>query len=110
MCIGVPMRVRELQPGYALCEHNGLMERVDISLVGEPSVGSWLLVFLGAAREVISEQRALQVQQALSALQGIQDGSVTDGSQLDVLFADLVEQKPQLPPHLQALVDNNNEK
>lgn len=100
MCIGIPMRVIECQQSHALCDHNGLVERVDMALVGPQPQGSWLLVFLGAAREVIGESRAQQVQQALAALQGIQDGTVTDGSQLDALFADLVEQEPQLPPHL----------
>jgi len=101
MCIGIPMRVLEPQGNHALCEHQGLVERVDMVLVGEQPIGSWLLVFLGAAREVISEQRAHQVQQALAALQGIQDGTVSDGQALDALFADLLEHEPQLPAHLQ---------
>ncbi|WP_415883968.1 HypC/HybG/HupF family hydrogenase formation chaperone [Neptuniibacter sp. QD72_48] len=85
----------------AECENGDQIERVDLSLLGEQPTGTWVLVFLGAAREVLSEQRAAEVRNALIAVQSIMQGDAAD---VDRLFSDLIEQPPQLPPHLQ----NNN--
>ncbi|MAK90799.1 MAG: HypC/HybG/HupF family hydrogenase formation chaperone [Oleibacter sp.] len=110
MCVGIPMQVikAENDKGIAWCrswltpqtEHDTTQqpEMVDTRLVGEADEGSWLLVFLGAAREIISAERARQTGQALQALQQIGSG---DTSGLDALFADL-DREPQLPPHLRA--------
>ena len=109
MCIGVPMRVVSAQPGMAsaLCvpwpvarEADSMAEvtatAVDVRLVGEVEVGQWLLVFLGAARECLTAERAGQVGQALAALQQLQNGQSPDVTDL---FADL-DREPQLPEHL----------
>ncbi|WP_415901595.1 HypC/HybG/HupF family hydrogenase formation chaperone [Neptuniibacter sp. QD29_5] len=85
----------------AECENGDQIERVDLSLLGQQPTGTWVLVFLGAAREVLSEQRAAEVRNALIAVQSIMQGDAAD---VDRLFSDLIEQPPQLPPHLQ----NNN--
>ncbi|MBT3045769.1 MAG: HypC/HybG/HupF family hydrogenase formation chaperone [gamma proteobacterium symbiont of Ctena orbiculata] len=96
MCIGVPMRVLSTQPGYALCEGMGETRLVDILLVGEQPIGSWLLVFLDTAREVLSEEGAREITQALQAL----DLAIGGERDIDHLFSDLVNREPQLPPHL----------
>ena len=96
MCIGIPMPVVSTEGTTALCQGMGESRRVDTLLVGDPPVGSWLLVFLNSAREVLSEQRAEQIRQALQAL----DLALTGESDLDHLFADLVDRTPQLPEHL----------
>ncbi|MCW8884060.1 MAG: HypC/HybG/HupF family hydrogenase formation chaperone [Motiliproteus sp.] len=102
MCIGIPMQVVEVEGDQALCYHLGEPRRVDISLVGVQPPGTWILVFLNAAREVISELRAIQVKKALLALEAVARGDTAD---VDELFADIVDQEPQLPPHLQELVE-----
>ena len=51
-------------------------QRVDLRLVGDQPPGTWVLVFLGAAREVIDEQRAMQTRDALEALRAVQAGRV----------------------------------
>ena len=96
MCIGIPMQVVSTEGTTALCQGMGESRRVDTLLVGDQPVGSWLLVFLNSAREVLSEQRAEQIRQALQAL----DLALTGESDLDHLFADLVDRTPQLPEHL----------
>lgn len=101
MCLGIPMKIVCCDGLSAECENGDQIERIDLSLLGEQPKGTWVLVFLGAAREVLTEQRAAEIQKALSAIQAIMQGKTTD---VDQLFADLVEQPPQLPPHLQ----NNN--
>ncbi|MCG7923398.1 MAG: HypC/HybG/HupF family hydrogenase formation chaperone [Candidatus Thiodiazotropha lotti] len=96
MCIGIPMQVVSTEGTTALCRGMGESRRVDTLLVGDQPVGSWLLVFLNSAREVLSEQRAEQISQALQAL----DLALSGESELDHLFADLVDRTPQLPEHL----------
>ncbi|MEW8627473.1 MAG: HypC/HybG/HupF family hydrogenase formation chaperone [Candidatus Thiodiazotropha sp.] len=96
MCIGIPMQVVSTEGTTALCQGMGESRRVDTLLVGDQPVGSWLLVFLNSAREVLSEQRAEQIRQALQAL----DLALTGESDLDHLFTDLVDRTPQLPEHL----------
>ncbi len=97
MCIGIPMQVIEMQGTHALCSSENDEELVDMVLVGEQPTGTWILNFLGAAREVLTEEKALQVKQALLAMNNVMLGD----QQIDHLFADLIDREPILPPHLQ---------
>ena len=78
---------------------------MDTLLVGNQAPGTWLLAYLGAAREVIDAERAFQINRALDGLQAALDGSA---QQLDAFFEDLVGREPQLPLHLQALLDKED--
>ncbi len=98
MCIGMPMRVVSGAGQVATCELDGRRETVDLSLVGPQPPGTWLLVFLGAAREVMDADSAARTRDALRALQTVAAGS----SEVDHLFADLVDNEPYLPEHLRA--------
>ncbi|WP_027852276.1 HypC/HybG/HupF family hydrogenase formation chaperone [Marinobacterium litorale] len=105
MCIGIPMQVIVVEAGRALCSDSDRRDWVDIRLVDTPAPGSWLLVFAGAARELISAERAAQVRDALRALQASAEG---DHARIDNLFSDLVNREPTLPPHLQAQLEQHN--
>lgn len=96
MCIGMPMQVLETRSGSALCSGPDGAHEVDTALVGDVVPGTWLMVFLGAAREVMSEVDAMKTRDALEALRLAMAGE-TD---IDHLFADLVGREPQLPEHL----------
>jgi hydrogenase expression/formation protein HypC len=98
MCIGLPMQVVEQRGESALCLYRGEETVVDMMLVGEQPVGTWLLVFLYAAREVISEQKARQIADALEAMRMVMQGE----TQFDHLFADLIGREPQLPEFLKS--------
>jgi len=100
MCIGVPMRIIEAGEGQALCQSRDGNEtvRIDTLLVGDLPVGSWVLTFLGAAREVLDDATAHQISDALVALGMAMSGE----GQVDHLFADLVDREPQLPDFLKA--------
>jgi hydrogenase expression/formation protein HypC len=100
MCIGIPMQVIEMKDTFAICIADGKQELIDMILVGEQAAGTWILNFLGAAREVLTEENAQNIQQALTAMRDIMQG----GDQIDHLFADLINREPELPPHLQAEV------
>jgi len=99
MCIGLPMRVVECLPGRAVCEGMGETRTIDMKLVGEQEPGTWVLVFLDAAREIVSAEQATLVGQALEALDLASSGAATTAD-IDRLFPDLAGREPELPAHL----------
>lgn len=105
MCMGIPMQVVSMQGTFALCEANGQTETVDMLLVGDQPKGTWILNFLGAAREVLAPEVALQMQDALQALNLTMLGADSNStSSIDALFADLIDREPPLPEHLRSQV------
>ncbi len=103
MCLGIPMQVVSvLSEHVAHCQGMGQQKNIDMNLVGEQPVGTWVLTFLDAAREVISEDEAKHISDALRAVDLAMN---SDGAGIDNLFADIIERGPQLPPHLQAQLE-----
>ncbi len=94
MCIGIPMQIVEAGSGYAWCEGMGQRRQINTLLVGDQPVGTWLLTFLDSAREVLSADDAARITNAVQAVNLIMQGD----SEIDHLFADLVDREPQLPP------------
>ena len=97
--------VTVLSEYVAHCQGMGQQKNIDMHLVGEQIVGTWVITFLDAAREVIDEDKALQVTNALEAV-NLAMGNHASG--IDALFADIIERGPQLPPHLQAEVNKES--
>ncbi len=96
MCIGVPMQVVAAGTGRAQCEGRGQRELLDLMLVGEQPVGTWVLAFRGAAMRVMSADEARATNGALDALEAVLAGE----SDISAHFADLVDREPTLPDHL----------
>ncbi len=109
MCIGLPMQVKESGFGVARCEGMGITREVDTLLVGEQPAGTWLLVFLNSAREILTEDDAMKISNAVQAVESVmsdQSGISSQGlnsERIDALFADLVDREPQKPASLIAL-------
>lgn len=95
MCIGIPMQIEAIDERVALCREGEQQETIDISLVSDLKVGDWVLVYKGAAREYLPEDRAQQILHAVQAL-----AAIRDGHDFERFFADLIERTPQLPEHL----------
>ncbi|WP_339109206.1 HypC/HybG/HupF family hydrogenase formation chaperone [Thioclava sp. GXIMD4216] len=97
MCVGIPLQLiaREGIRGDVIEE--GQPQVIDLSLTPEAQPGDWLLVFLGAAREVISADEAAKIAAALEGLRALMAGG-----DLGAAFADLEARSPELPPHLAA--------
>ncbi len=87
MCLGIPMQVIESGPAHAICEYRGQRRHVDTMLVGRQPPGAWLLVFIDAAREVISPEEAARITDALAALDEVMAGG---SGNIDALFADII--------------------
>ncbi|WP_374427472.1 HypC/HybG/HupF family hydrogenase formation chaperone [Ideonella dechloratans] len=68
MCIGLPMQVLATRPGFATVTGRGETREVNTALVGERSPGDWVLVFIDGAREVISAERAAEVDATLDLI------------------------------------------
>lgn len=92
------MQVAAQHGESATCIYRGLESVIDTMLVGPQPVGAWLLVFLGTAREVISETKAKQISDALEAMRLAMQGD----NRIDHLFPDLVDREPQLPEFLKS--------
>jgi len=107
MCIGIPMQVIESGFGYAVCRAKGITREIDTLLVGEQPPGTWLLVFLQSAREILSEQDARKISDAIQAVDLIMGNKVSEGplpmNTIDTLFSDLIDREPPKPDSLIAL-------
>lgn len=96
MCIGIPLRITSADGLAAQGERrDGTVQDIDLSLVGPQAVGTWVLAHLGAARSVLTDEEARQIDDALAAAEAVQRGE-----NIDHLFADLIGREPTLPDHL----------
>jgi len=74
MCIGIPMRVLECGGATALCEGRSGRQRINMLMVGDCPPGSWVMTFLGAARDVLSEEDAEEINRTLDEIEAILRG------------------------------------
>lgn len=81
MCIGIPMQVKTVEPGFARCTGRGERRRVSTLLVGDCAPGDWLLVFLDDARERINADRAAEIDSTLDLLEQALSGSASSSSE-----------------------------
>jgi len=93
------MQVESCEVLQAWCRGRGERHRVDLMLVGEQDVGTWLLAFQGSAVRVLGIEEAARIDAALDALEAVHKGS----GNLDAYFSDLVDREPQLPEHLRSI-------
>jgi hydrogenase expression/formation protein HypC len=96
MCLGIPMQVESGDDVSAVCERRGERVSINMMLVGAQPPGTWVMTFMGAAREVLTAADAEQINAALEAVAAALSGQ-TD---VDHYFSDLVGREPQLPEHL----------
>ena len=68
MCIGIPMQVTSVEPGSANVAGRSEVRRVGTRLIDKVEPGQWLLVFLDDARELITPERAAEVNATLDLL------------------------------------------
>ena len=96
MCVGIPMQVIECSNFMARCQGRGQERTLNLALVGDQPPGTWLMAFLDSAREILDEQSARLINQALDGLEAAMNG------EMDVSrhFADLLDRPPELPAHL----------
>ena len=94
MCIGIPMEVIEQRAFTALCRGRDGEKVVDTTLIGPQPEGTWILNFLGSAREVLTPVEAKRIADALALVAALHDGR--SDLDIDAAFADLLD--PSRPP------------
>ncbi len=97
MCLGVPYRILSVDGIAATATDGTHIELLDLSLLRDITPGTWVLAFLGTAREVLTDEQASQITAALGGLR-----SLMQGGDLGDAFADIEGRAPTLPPHLEA--------
>lgn len=102
MCTGIPMQIFAQGEGWARAQSREETRSVNTLLVGDPGPGTWVLVHLGTAREILTEDEAQRTADALEAVQ-----AALRGDSVDHLFPDLAGREPTLPPHLQGLKEGD---
>jgi hydrogenase assembly chaperone HypC/HupF len=68
------MRVLEHGEVTALCEGRGERKRINMLMVGDCPPGSWVMTFLGAAHDVLSEQDADEINRTLDEVEALLRG------------------------------------
>lgn len=76
MCIGIPVRVVEGGEITALCEGRGGRQHVNMMMVGDCPPGSWVLSFLGVARDRLTEDEAGEINRTLDELESLLRGDL----------------------------------
>lgn len=87
MCIGIPVQIVESGEFMARCRGRNGEEMINMMLIGSQTVGTWVLSFLGSAREVLSAEDADNIDRALDGLSAVMQGQ-TD-IDIDHYFPDL---------------------
>lgn len=75
MCVGVPLQVIDSGQGIALCRGPNGEEHINMLLIGDQPVGTWVLSHLGWGREVITAEDAENINKALQVLNAIMNGA-----------------------------------
>ena len=57
-----------------MCKTRHGEERINMMLVGQQPPGTWLITFLGQARDVLTEEDAMNIEKALDGLNAIMQG------------------------------------
>ena len=60
MCLGVPMKILEIEGDYALCEFSGSKRHVSLMLLPDVKPGDYVIVHAGFAIQKLDEMDALE--------------------------------------------------
>jgi len=81
VCIGIPVQVIDKGEFVSLCKGRNGEEQVNMMLIGSQPVGTWVVNFLGSAREVITEEDAINLNKALDGMLELMVGKEIDVEQ-----------------------------
>jgi len=71
MCIGIPMRVREIRGEIGIVEQGGVSREVSLLMVEDVQLGDYVLVHAGFALQKLDPQLA---EETISLIQGLIEG------------------------------------
>jgi len=75
MCVGVPMKVVEINYPMAVAEAKGIKRQISLMLIPEEDVkvGDYVMVHVGNAIEVIDEKEAQEIWKVLDEVLSVMD-------------------------------------
>lgn len=94
MCLGIPMQVVESNEFTARCRRGSEERVLNMLLLGAQPEGTWVLALMDHAREVLTEEQARQIDQALHGIQA----AVSGDPDLDRFFGDMELPSVSGPP------------
>jgi len=71
MCLGIPLKIIEINDGDAVGELNGIKRKIRIDLVKNVSVGDFVMVHAGFAIEIMKEEQAMEAIEILKELESV---------------------------------------
>lgn len=71
MCLGIPVKIVEIEGADALVESGGLRQRIRIDFVPEARVGDYVIVHAGFAISLLEKEEALETLQLLKDVNAI---------------------------------------
>lgn len=60
MCIGIPMKVVEIDNKTGIVEHNGVKRRIGLQLMDDVTTDDWVIVHTGFAISKLNEEQAAE--------------------------------------------------
>lgn len=80
MCLGIPMRVKEIDGFMARCEASGVERQVSLFMLSENAVqsGDYVLVHVGYAIQKMTPEEARSTWELYDEMLGLENGVVTD--------------------------------
>jgi len=71
MCLGIPLKLVELNGAEAVGELNGIKRKIRIDLVKDVKIGDYVMVHAGFAIEIMKEEQAKEAIEILKELEGV---------------------------------------
>lgn len=71
MCLGIPLKIIEINDSDAVGELNGIKRKIRIDLVKNVNVGDFVMVHAGFAIEIMKEEQAKEAIEILKELEGV---------------------------------------
>jgi hydrogenase expression/formation protein HypC len=68
MCLGIPMKIIEIDGDEGIVESGGLRRKVNISLIKNPKTGEYVLIHAGFAIEKVKEDEARETLRVLRSV------------------------------------------
>jgi hydrogenase expression/formation protein HypC len=75
MCLGIPMRILDIDGHVARCDAKGVERDVNLFLLGDrsPEVGDFVMVHVGYAIQLVEAREARSVWELHDAMQALED-------------------------------------
>ncbi|WP_333540966.1 HypC/HybG/HupF family hydrogenase formation chaperone [Desulforamulus ruminis] len=68
MCLAVPMKITEITGQWGIAELAGVRQRVNLQLLEQASLNSYVLIHAGFAIQEMKETEALEILELLSGI------------------------------------------